>query len=93
MKSRMTLITFLTRQAHSWNDWFWKLLSRQMYALTLPIQLMKIASQTSPLCGRLIHCCVEVSHKKKRCTSVPGRTLGMPISIWASILDIKNCMF
>ena len=65
MKSRMTLITFLTRQAHSWNDWFWKLLSRQMYALTLPIQLMKIASQTSPLCGRLIHCCVEVSLKQR----------------------------
>ena len=36
-----------------------------MYALTLPLQMMKIASQTSPLCDRLIHCRVEVSLKQR----------------------------
>lgn len=65
MKSRMTLITSSTRQALSWNDWFYKLFLGQMYASTLPLQLMKIASQTSPLCGRLIHCCVEVFCKQR----------------------------
>lgn len=73
MKSRMTLITSLTRQALSWNDWFLEITLRADVCLYSSITIDQ--SQT------------------KICTSVPGRTLGIPISIWASIQDIENCMF